>query len=149
MRMAFTDHLRQQHDMATVSARHLRDLVRRHRPGDDTLAIATDLARLLGVLRVHLAEEDEYLYPALIATNDGIAAELAERYRAEMGSLAWDVEEFMLHWSSSAVIALNFASFKSDLDRLLGALEARIKRENLSLYPVADALIPDWRGKAA
>ncbi len=126
----------------------MRHLVSHHRPGDDAIVIATELARLLGVLRVHLAEEDEFLYPALIATNDGIAAELAERYRVEMGSLAWDVEDFMRHWSSSAVIAQSFEAFQSDLDRILGALAARIKRENVSLYPVADTLIPDWRFKA-
>ncbi len=147
--MAFTDRLRQQHDLATIMTDHLRDLVRRHRPGDNAIAIATQLARLLGALRVHLAEEDEYLYPALIATNNGIAAALAERYRAEMGSLAWDVEEFMRYWSSSAVIAQRFEAFESDLDRMLGALVARIKRENFTLYPIADALIPDRPLKAA
>ncbi len=147
--MAFTDRLRQQHDLATIMTDHLRDLVRRHRPGDNAIEIATQLARLLSVLRIHLAEEDELLYPALIATNDGIAVALAERYRVEMGSLAWDVEEFMRHWSSSAVIAQRFEAFESDLDRMLGALVARIDRENFSLYPIADALIPDPRLKAA
>ncbi len=147
--MAFTDRLRQQHDLVTIMTDHLRDLVRRHRPGDNAIEIATQLARLLSVLRIHLAEEDELLYPALIATNDGIAVALAERYRVEMGSLAWDVEKFMRHWSSSAVIAQRFEAFESDLDRMLGALAARIERENFSLYPIADALIPDRRLKAA
>ena len=147
--MAFTDRLRQQHDAATILTRRLRNLVLLHRPGDDAVLIATELARLLSVLRIHLAEEDEHLYPALVATQESKAAALAERYRAEMGSLAWDVEDFMRHWSSSAVIALDFEAFQSDLDQLLGALVARIECENLTLYPVADALIPDWRGKAA
>lgn len=147
--MAFTDRLRQQHDLATIMTDHLRDLVRRHRPGDNAIAITTQLARLLSMLRSHLAEEDEYLYPVLIAAEDRTAAALAERYQAEMGSLAWEAEEFMQRWSSSPVIALNFAGFRIALDQLLGALATRIECENATLYAVADALIPDRRGKAA
>ncbi len=147
--MAFTDRLRQQHDSATIMTDHLRNLVRRDRPGDYAIEIATQLARLLNVLRIHLAEEDEYLYPTLIAIEDRNAAALAQRYQLEMGSLASNLEDFMQRWSSSAVIALNFAAFKIALDLLLGALLARIECENATLYPIADALIADVRDKAA
>ncbi len=147
--MAFTDRLRQQHDLATIMTDHLRNLVRRDRPGDYAIEIATQLARLLNVLRIHLAEEDEYLYPTLIAIEDRNAAALAQRYQLEMGSLASNLEDFMQRWSSSAVIALNFAAFKIALDLLLGALLARIECENATLYPIADALIADVRDKAA
>jgi len=147
--MAFTDRLRQQHDLATIMTDHLRNLVRRDRPGDYAIEIATQLARLLNVLQIHLAEEDEYLYPTLIAIEDRNAAALAQRYQLEMGSLASNLEDFMQRWSSSAVIALNFAAFKIALDLLLGALLARIECENATLYPIADALIADVRDKAA
>ena len=147
--MSCTDRLRHQQNVATIMTCHLRNLVRRHRPGDNAIAIATQLARLLRVLRVHLAEEDEYLYPALIAIGDRNTAALAERYQAEMGSLAVNTEVFMQRWSSSAVIALNFAAFETALDLLLGALMARMECENAALYPVADGLLPDLRVKAA
>ena len=147
--MAFTDRLREQHDLATSTASRLRDLVFCHRPGDSAIAIATQLALLLNVLRVHLAEEDEYLYPVLIAIDDRSAAALAKQYQTEMGALAWKAEDFMRRWSSSAVIALDFAEFKIALDQFLGALEARIECENSTLYPVADALLHDERSKAA
>ena len=147
--MAFTDRLRDQHDLAIDTAGHLRDLVQGHRAGDDAIAIATQLARLQGLLRIHLAEEDQYLYPALIAVKDRRAAVLAEQFQNEMGSLAWVTEDFMQRWSSSAVIAVNFAAFNLALDCLLGTLAARIERENITLYPIADALIPDLRANAA
>jgi len=147
--MAFSDPLRLQHDEATIAARRLRELVHGHRPGDPTIAIATQLARLFSVLRIHFAEEEQGLYRALTAARDRAAAALAKRYHREMGSLAWEWEEFMQRWSSSAVIALNFAEFEFSLDRLLVALEARISCENATLYPVADALFPDLQGRAA
>ena len=147
--MAFSDPFRQQHDQATIAAQRLRELVQHYRPGDATIAIATQLARLFSVLRNHFAEEEQGLYRALTATRDRDAAALAKRYHREMGSLAWDWEEFMQRWSSSAVIALNFAGFEFSLDRLLVALEARIECENATLYPVADALFPDLQDRAA
>ncbi len=147
--MAFSDRFREQHDQAIFAARQLRCLVNDHRPGGDTIAIATQLARLFSALRTHLSEEERCLYRALTAAKDREAAALAKRYHREMGSLAWDWEEFMQRWSSSAVIALNFTSFAYLLDRLLSALEARIECENTTLYPIADALFPDVQERAA
>jgi len=147
--MAFSDRFRQQHDEVTAAARLLRCLVDGHRAGDGTIPIATQLARLFSALRNHLAEEEQCLYRPLTATKDRDAAALAQRFHRQMGSLAWDWEEFMQRWSSSAVIALNFATFGFSLARLLAALEARIECENTTLYPLADALFPDMKGEAA
>jgi hemerythrin-like domain-containing protein len=149
VRMAFSDRFRLQHDQATIMVRQLRTLVRQHQDGDDTARIAVQLARLFSALRSHLAEEEQCLYRRLTATYDREAAALAQRYHREMGSLAWDWEEFMQRWSSSAVIALHFATFEFTLDRLLAALDARIECEDTMLYPIADALFSDLQGKAA
>jgi len=147
--MPFSDPFRHQHELAAAAARQLRCLVDGHRPGGETVAIATQLARLFSGLRNHLAEEEQCLYRALTAASNRDAAALARRYHQEMGSLAWDWEEFMQRWSSSAMIALNFTAFEYALDRLLGALDARIECENATLYPLADALFPDLHGRAA
>jgi hypothetical protein len=147
--MAYSDRFRHQHELATMTARNLRALVANHRPGGDTLAIAVQLARLFSVLRSHLAEEERYVYRALTATGDRDAAALARRFHREVGSLAWDWEEFMRRWSSSAVIAHDFAAFEYALHRLLAALDTRIECENATLYPVADALFPDRQDRAA
>ena len=146
--MAYSDRFRRQHDAAILSARELRALVDRYRSGDDTVPIAVQLARLFSALRSHLAEEERCLYRALTATSNRDAAALARRFHQDMGSLAWDWEEFMQRWSSSTMIALDFSGFDYALGRLLDALDHRIACENATLYPVADALFPDL-GKAA
>jgi len=147
--MPFSDRFHRQHEQATATIGELRHLVRGHQPGTDAVAIAVQLARLFSALRVHFAEEDACLVRALIETGDGAAAALAARHQEDSGSLAWDWEEYMQRWSSSAVIALNFAAFAAALERLLGALEERIRQEEATLYPVADALFSDLQGKAA
>ena len=147
--MAFSDRFRLQHESATIMVGKLRTLVDGHRPGDDTVAIAVQLARLFSALRCHLAEEERYLYRPLTATRNRDAAALAGRYHREMGSLAWDWEEFMQRWSSSTMIALDFAGFDYALGRLLAAVDRRIACENATLYPLADALFPDRQDCAA
>lgn len=138
--MARTDTLRRQHDRAMEIAQHLRTMTRHYRRRDDAVSIATELARLLGLLRIHLAQEDQSLYPAMMASSDPQAATLARDYQREMGDLALVLEGFMQRWCSSTVIALKIDEFRTDLDRLLTALALRIERENQFLYPLADSL---------
>lgn len=138
--MGRTAALRHEHDLAMAIADNLRAMAERYRCRDDALPIATELARLLHVLRLHLAEEDLRLYPSMIASGDWQAAKVARRFQAEMGGLAEIIEGFMQRWCSSSIIALDIDVFRRDLDRLSGALVRRIDRENQFLYPLAERL---------
>jgi len=143
------DNLRRQHDDATAMAMRLRELADLYSGDDDAFPIALQLARFHALLRLHLVEEDHHLYPWLMALDDPGASALAKTYQRKMGSLAWDVETFMRHWSSSAMIAVDFASFKRALATILSALGDRIARENAILYPLADAASRSRQSKAA
>ncbi|MEQ7873524.1 hemerythrin domain-containing protein [Sphingomonas sp. ASV193] len=113
--------------------------VEEYRSPDDAPAVALDLARLIGLVRVHLAQEDRLLYGAMIGSGSAHAAATARRFAAEMGGLAERIEAFAMRWSSSALIALDLAAFRAELDSLLAALDERIARENEQLYPLAEA----------
>ncbi len=147
--MSCTDQLRCQQQDAFRQANRLNALIDDYGEGDDAFPIAAHLARLLGILRVHLAREDDQLYPMMIASGDLRAAVVASRYQSDMGSLAWDLETFMLRWSSSACIATGFAAFRPQWVALFAALSARIECENTFLYPMADALPGHDRSAAA
>jgi hypothetical protein len=132
--------LRQQHDAALAMADRLIDLIDEYREEDDALPIAVQFSKLVGLLRVHFAQEDVLLYPALVASGDGEVARLALSYAAEMGALAHEIEGFVRRWSSSAVIAGDFPTFAAAARELVLALAVRIERENRFLYPTADEL---------
>lgn len=99
--------------------------------------ITVELAKLAQLLRVHLATEDEWFYPAMMASDEPVAASLAATYRDEDGGVAAAVETFMAQWNSSAVIVMGFDRFRAELIALLRSIEQRIGREDDELYPLA------------
>ncbi|MGI8931512.1 MAG: hemerythrin domain-containing protein [Sphingomicrobium sp.] len=137
--MTATDALRRQHDAALVMSGRLVDLIDAYSGDRDAYEIEMQLNKLLGLLRIHLAQEDVQLYPKLSASDDQEVARLARSYADEMGGLATELEIFVQHWSCSASIAGRFEEFREDAHTLLLALAVRIERENRYLYPLADA----------
>lgn len=132
--------LRQQHDAVMDMADRLLDLVEHYRGEEDALPIAVQFGKLVGLLRVHLAQEDVQFYPELAASGNRETAKLALAYVSEMGSLAIELEFFARRWSSSAVIASNFAEFAVSVEELILQFATRIERENRYLYPLAEAV---------
>jgi hypothetical protein len=137
--MSATEHLRRQHDAALDVSSRLFDLMDSYDGGRDAFPIAMQLNKLVGLLRIHLAQEDVELYPALFASRDGAVARLARCYATEMGGLASELEIFAQHWSCSASIVSNFEEFQDEANALLLHLAVRIEREDRYLYPLADA----------
>ncbi len=111
--------------------------------------ITVQLAKLSQLLRLHLATEDEWFYPAMIASDEPVAAALALTYRDDVGGIAEEVEAFLTRWNSSAVIGSGFVAFRAELRALFGKLEARIGREDRELYPLAIGLGLGERAAAA
>jgi hypothetical protein len=140
--------LRGQHHAALAMAERLLELVHEYRPGHSGVAILIQLNRLYGILRLHLAQEDVQLYPALMASPDPRVAHVAQRYVDEMGGLALDLECFAQHWSCSASIVNNFDEFRDATCDLISRLAVRIERENVQLYPLADAIVEPPRRRA-
>lgn len=118
----------------------LVNLVDRIDAPEQAYPITIELAKLAKLLRVHLATEDEWFYPAMIASDDPVAASLAATYRDEVGGVAAAVEAFITQWNSSSVIAIGFNRFRTELIALLRRVEQRIGREDDELYPLAISL---------
>lgn len=127
----------------------LVNLVDRIDAPDQAYPITVELAKLAKLLRVHLATEDEWFYPAMIASDEPVAAALAATYRDEVGGIAEAVEAFIAQWNSSAVIAMGFDRFRIDLIAMLRRIEQRIGREDDELYPLAIRLGIGNRAAAA
>ena len=120
--MAHTDELRRQHDAATQLMTGISGQIAAFRGPDDAYRLTLGVAQLLGLLRVHLMVEDGHLYPDL------------------MGGIAERLEEFAMHWSTSAGIAARFDEFRAETQALFADLATRIQREDQQLYPRADRL---------
>jgi hypothetical protein len=98
------------------------------------------LAQLAGKLSVHLAMEDETLYPRLLAHAEARVSSLARLYVDEMGGLAESFRRYVDRWPTPAAIAARPAIFADDTRGVLEALRTRIAREDRELYPLVDSL---------
>ncbi|MCG6119098.1 MAG: hemerythrin domain-containing protein [Blastomonas sp.] len=98
------------------------------------------LARLTGIMRIHLALEDEILYPALCKSGDPRIAEIGERACREMGGLADTFLDFIDRWKRADALLAEQAGFRSESDAIFAALAQRIEMEHREVYPLADHL---------
>ncbi|WAC23037.1 hemerythrin domain-containing protein [Blastomonas sp. SL216] len=98
------------------------------------------LARLTGILRIHLALEDEILYPALRNASDPVIAQTAERYWQEMGGLADAFLNFVDRWKRADRLLAEADCFRSESALVFAALAERIAREHGEIYPMAERL---------
>ena len=126
----------QHHALAGMMLRLVNQVQGFHGP-EQAYSITVQLAKLSHLLRLHLATEDEWFYPAMIDSGDPLAASLAGTYRDEVGGIAAAVETFLMQWNSSTVIAVGFDRFREELIDLFLRIEDRIGREDRELYPLA------------
>lgn len=147
--MSRTSNFRRQHDQLETMAADLLSETRRFADGDNSYAISMKLAHLMGHLKVHLAQEDNALYPSMMACEDERTARTAKRFADEMGGLAREVDALLERFPCSRAIAADYTVFRHEAHRLVGRLAERIKRENETLYPLADAMDGCSGGKVA
>lgn len=90
------------------------------------------------VLMVHLAKEDQHLYPVLRARTGTRAAQIAARFADEMGGLAAAYRDYTNRWTTDRM-ASDWRGYGDDTRKIVRALRHRIMREERDLYPLIDA----------
>lgn len=132
--------LQSQHEacLAIVQDIQARSVQIADRPA--AVEITLMMARLTGILRIHLALEDEILYPALRNASDAEVARTAERYWQEMGGLADAFLDFVDRWKRADVLLADADRFRAESAHVFAALAERIEREHAEIYPMAERL---------
>lgn len=139
--MASTQNFRNQHQALLLIVSEMSGLMN---DAAGTKRNAHDLRRLLsklaGQLKLHLAMEDDSLYPRLVAHADARVSGMARRYINEMGGLANAFGDYCDKYPSPSAIEQRPAEFNADSAGVFDALGKRIQRENTELYALVDSL---------
>ena len=116
----------------------LRDLAR---AGADTHAeaIAQGIVAMSALIKLHLAVEDQVLYPALQADRQSDLARLARHYQSDMVPIAAAYDAFARRWNTSQRVRENAAGFRDDANLVLRKLHERMLREDRDFYPQIEA----------
>jgi len=96
--------------------------------------IALHINKLAGQLKIHLLEEDKFLYPNLLKNDNREIQDLANQYISEMGNLANAFTEYKNAFNISSKIKDNLSIFIKDTKNTLDALKFRIAKEDNQLY---------------
>jgi hypothetical protein len=138
--MSRTRRYRDQHTNIMSVATELGQQLIPSRLAADGSAARRMLSELSGKLIVHLAAEDNLLYPQLLSCHDMAAQALTRRFISEMGPLAQAFKAYAVRWGTLKRIESKPEEFADETRAIIKALSERIRRENTELYPLADAL---------
>jgi iron-sulfur cluster repair protein YtfE (RIC family) len=135
--MAATDRFRAQHAVLVEVVRRIEPLLDAEKLSVSAVEVRRLLSVLMGKLTLHLAMEDNVLYPRLAHHQDAKVREVATRFIGEMSGIKPAIESFSNKWTKNE-IQTNAALFCAEAKKIFAALGDRIRRENTELYPLAD-----------
>lgn len=105
---------------------------------------AAEIARLIvamsSTIKLHLAVEDQALYPALQRGNNPELARMGQQYQRDMGPIAQAYEAFARRWNLAESLRRDEQGFRDDANRVLRLVHERMQRENHDFYPRIEAL---------
>jgi len=102
--------------------------------------IAKNISQLAGILKIHLGNEDRFLYPEFMKSSDIKLRTKADNYITEMGDLNTVFTEFKNQYNTSSKIKKNQKVAKKDIETVFSAVEKRIHKEDHDLYILAEKL---------
>ena len=133
------DKFKQEHVAILSAIDQLRELARSG-VAMQSQAIAAQIVAMSGLIKLHLAVEQRYLYPAVQASGVAKVARLGLQYENEMQGIAGDYLAFAGRWNTAARLAQEPDAFRSEANTVLHALYQRMRREDTELYPAVEAI---------
>lgn len=107
-------------------------------------ANAVEIAKLIvsmsSTIKLHLAVEDQFLYPALQSEGNASLAKMGQKFQNEMGAIASTYMGFAGRWNQAAKVSADPEGFRSDANTVLKVLHGRMQKENTVFYPAIEAL---------
>lgn len=87
-----------------------------------------------GVLNMHLASEDSFVYPKLLENSDKRIRSITQAYMDEMANIADSYLAFHKKYNTPSKILVDTDEFKQAFKKVRDALLMRIEREEKELY---------------
>ena len=125
-----------QHDEVFALIQQVRTYQNQEQVREHAFEISKAVAQLAGILKVHLSSEDKFVYPVLVKHQEAAIRTTAETFANEMGELFKVFDAYKTKYMGASKISENAAAFLDETKTVFLALETRINKENMSLYPL-------------
>ncbi|KRQ85763.1 hypothetical protein ABG79_02464 [Caloramator mitchellensis] len=90
---------------------------------------------LAGKITIHMNTEDNFLYPALLNSNNEQIRIIAKEYKQEMGNISNLFNLYKNKFNTKSKILNNIETFSKETIDILSLLQKRIEKEDKNLYP--------------
>ena len=98
------------------------------------MRISELINKLTGVLNMHLASEDSFVYPKLLEHPDNTIRTITRAYMDEMRSIAAAYTEFHTKYKTPSKLLADVEGVKASFKTIRDALILRMDREEKELY---------------
>lgn len=98
---------------------------------------ALHISKLAGLLKMHLLEEDKFLYPNLLNSSDAELQALTKEYIREIGNIADQYTSFKNNYNVASKINKDVNKFLEDTKVMMKEIKNRISKEDRELYFLA------------
>jgi len=103
--------------------------------------IAKGISRMAGTLKIHLGNEDRYLYPTMLKNEDATLQKKAKEFQSEMGGLSQEFMAFKDNYNTQPKIIKNLSTAEKDIKQVFNKINERMHKEDKDLYPLAEKVM--------
>lgn len=102
---------------------------------DNAAAIAQGIVSMSSTIKLHLAVEDQVLYPALRRGSNADLARMGRHYQGEMATIAQAYDAFARRWNTADSVRGDAQGFRAHANTVLRNVYERMQREDRDFYP--------------
>lgn len=138
--MSRTQKFRDQHRDIEALAAQIASHLKADALARDAAPVRALLSQLAGKVNVHLAMEDNALYPALLKHPTPAVQAKARAYQEDMGGIKQAFTAYLASYPSAQAIQADPRGFIQATTGITEALARRIRAEDTDLYALVDSL---------
>lgn len=132
--MRHFDNMRRQHASIQEDIDFLASEIKKDSTSINVTEVALRISRLAGKIKIHMLEEDKFLYPELLKSTDAEVKLMAQQYIDEMGHLSEEYTHFKTEYNTAIKIQAKPETFLIEAKKVIEALIKRIDKEDNELY---------------
>ncbi|HRK77636.1 MAG TPA: hemerythrin domain-containing protein [Thiobacillus sp.] len=107
---------------------------------ENAAEIAALIIAMSSIIKLHLAVEDQLLYPALQRGKNSALAKMGKRFQDEMATIASAYMDFARKWNHASNVSRDPEGFRLEANKVLKILHDRMHKENTDFYPIIETL---------
>lgn len=128
------ENLNRQHETISAEVNFIEAEAKKGSSSINVAETSLHISRLAGLLKMHLMEEDKFLYPDLFKCADKEIQTMANLYSNEMGDLTNKYTEYKNNYNVGSKITAKMDTFAIDTKITMEALKRRMEKEDNELY---------------